>query len=78
MAEGTTYRYAVTSNNADSDGEYHESERSDEVTVLAEGGGEPEPEPEPETLPAPPTGFMAVSGESGIDLSWDAPSDCTS
>ena len=26
-------------------------------------------------MPAPPTGFMAVSGESGIDLSWDAPSD---
>ena len=53
VAEGTTYRYAVTSNNIDSDGEYHESEWSDEVTVLALGGTGPEPEPEvPEVTPA--------------------------
>ena len=37
VTEGTTYRYAVTSNNVDSDGEYHESDWSDEVTVLAQG-----------------------------------------
>ena len=53
VAEGTTYRYAVTSNNVDSDGEYHESDWSDEVTVLALGGTGPEPEPEvPEVTPA--------------------------
>ena len=65
VTEGTTYRYAVTSNNVDSDGEYHESDWSDEVTVLAQGETEPtpEPEPEPETPLAAPTGFTAVSGE---------------
>ena len=73
VAEGTTYRYAVTSNNADSDGEYLESDWSDEVTATAEGA--PAPEPEPEMPPAAPTGLTAVSGESGIDLSWAAPSD---
>ena len=73
--EGTTYRYAVTSNNVDSDGEYHESDWSDEVTVLAQGETEPTPEPEPETPLAAPTGFTAVSSESGIDLSWVAPAD---
>ena len=47
VTEGTTYRYAVTSNNVDSDGEYHESEWSEAVTATAEGEPSPEPEPEP-------------------------------
>ena len=75
VTEGTTYRYAVTANKTDSDGEYQESDWSDEVTATAEGEPTPEPEPEPEMPPAAPTGLAAVSGESGIDLSWAAPSD---
>ena len=70
VTSGTTYRYAVTSNDSD----YDESAWSDEVTVLAQGGTGPEPE-QPMVAPAPPTGLTAVSGESGIDLSWEAPSD---
>ena len=69
VTEGTTYRYAVTSNNVDSDGEYHESDWSDEVTATAQGA----PAPEPETADGSAAGadrFTAVSGESGIDLSW--------
>ena len=71
MDAGTTYRYEVSASHTM---DYHESARSNAVTVLAEGGGEPEPEPEPEpeVLPTAPTGLMAVSGESGIDLSWNA------
>ena len=68
VTSGTTYRYAVTSNDAD----YDESAWSDEVTVLAQGGTGPEPE-QPMVAPAAPTGLTAVSGESGIDLSWAAP-----
>ena len=74
VTEGTTYRYAVTSNNIDSDGEYHESDWSDEVTATAQGAPAPEPE-QPMVAPPAPTGFTAVSGESGIDLSWAAPAD---
>ena len=76
VTEGTTYRYAVTSNNVDGEGEYHESEWSDEVTALAEGGAEPEPEPEPEPELAAPTGLMVTetSAES-VSLNWDAPAD---
>ena len=73
IVAGTTYRYQVTASHTI---DYHESLGSNTVTVLArsESEPEPEPEPEPETLPLPPTGFTAVSGASGIDLSWTAPS----
>ena len=67
---GTTYRYAVAAYRGG------DSDWSNEVTSLAQVGTEPEPEPEqPMVLPAAPTGLTAVSGASGIDVSWDAPSD---
>ena len=75
LVAGTTYRYQVT---ASYTMDYHESFRSDAVTVLAEGGADPAPEPEPESSmypPAPPTGLTATPGVDSIDLSWNAPSD---
>ncbi len=75
LVAGTTYRYQVT---ASYTMDYHESFRSNAVTVLAEGGADPAPEPEPESSmypPAPPTGLTATPGVDSIDLSWNAPSD---
>ena len=62
VTEGTAYRYAVTSNNVDSDGEYHESERSDEVTVVAREGS-----------PGAPTNLTATPGNEQITLTWTPP-----
>ena len=68
VTSGTTYRYAVTSNDAD----YDESAWSDEVTVLATATGTPPPSLTLEQ----PTGLMVTetSAES-VSLSWDAPAD---
>ena len=62
VTSGTIYRYAVTSNNVDSDGEYHESDWSDEVTVVAREGS-----------PGAPTNLTAVPGAGQITLSWTPP-----
>ena len=58
----TTYRYAATSNNIDSDGEYHESEWSEEVTVEPREGS-----------PGAPTNLTATPGDGQITLSWTPP-----
>ena len=58
VVSGTTYRYAVTSNDADFD----ESVRSDEVTVLAQG--ETGMEPETPSDPDMSTGEFEASFES--------------
>ena len=72
VAEGTTYRYAVASNNIDSDGEYHESDWSDEVTALAQGGTGPDTG----TPLAAPTGLTVTETTAeSVSLSWDAPAD---
>ena len=63
VTSGTTYRYAVTSNDAD----YDESAWSDEVTVLAQGGTGPEPE---QPMVAPP-GADRVYG--GFRREWYRP-----
>ena len=70
VAEGTTYRYAVTS--IDSDGEYHESDWSDEVTALAQGGTDPDTG----TPLAAPTGLTVTETTAeSVSLRWDAPAD---
>ena len=59
VVSGTTYRYAVTSNDAD----YDESPWSDEVTVMAQGETDTEPEtPDDEAMS---TGDFEASFESG-------------
>ena len=67
IVSGTTYRYTVTSNDAD----YDESPQSDEVTALAQGESKPQPE-----LPVPTELKATYNNDAGsIRLSWIAPSD---
>ena len=61
VTSGTTYRYAVTSN----DRRYRQSDWSDEVTALA-----------PEIMLAAPTGLTVMAtSETSVSLTWTAPAD---
>ena len=69
----TTYRYAVTANNIDDSGNYHESNLSGEITATAPDTIDPPP---PSTTPGAPTGLRAgATNATSVGLSWSAPPD---
>ena len=76
VTPGTNYLYAVEAlrydKTVDPWGQFR-SERSNEVTVTAEGEPSPEPEPPVEEVQPPTNLTVTAAGVDGISLSWTAP-----